>query len=168
MANRPPRFPGFDYAGFNRYFITICADQRAPVFLDIEFGQFVAAQFLIFAERFGFELIAYCVMPDHMHGLLAGQSDDSFLEPCLRRYKQFTGYDWKHERRHLTRLWQEGFHDRILRDNDPTEGVIRYILENPVRAGLVNDPREYPLVGAANYNIDELLECAMLWRPPWK
>ena len=67
-----------------------------------------------------------------------------------------------------SRLWQEGFHDRILRDNDPTEGVVRYILENPVRAGLVDDPRAYPLIGSANFDIDMLLESAMLWRPPWK
>jgi putative transposase len=168
MANRPPRFPGFDYAGFNRYFITICAEKRTPVFLDIELGQFVVAQFLIIAERFGFEIIAYCVMPDHIHVLLAGQGDDAFLKPCLQRYKQATGYNWKHVRGHRTRLWQEGFHDRILRDDDPTEGVVRYILENPVRAGLVDDPRAYALIGSANYDIDDLLLTAMLWRPKWK
>jgi hypothetical protein len=61
-----------------------------------------------------------------------------------------------------------GYFDRILRDNDPTEGVIRYILENPVRAGLVDDVREYPLIGAAKYDIDDLLLTAMLWRPKWK
>ena len=59
-------------------------------------------------------------------------------------------------------------HDRILRDKDPTEGVVRYILENPVRAGLVEDVHEYPLIGAANYDLDDLLMAAMIWRPPWK
>jgi putative transposase len=168
MANRPPRFPGFSYAGFNRYFLTICVDKRARLFLDIELGQFVATQFLQIAMRFGFEVIAYCVMPDHIHVLVAAQSEDCVLKPYVHRCKQATGYNWKHDRRHHTRLWQEGFHDRILRDTDPTEGVIRYILENPVRAGLVNDPRAYPLIGATNYEIDELLLTAMLWKPPWK
>ncbi|MBY0495918.1 MAG: transposase [Cyanobacteria bacterium] len=168
MANTPPRFPGFDYAGFNRYFITICVDKRSPVFLDIELGRYIVAQLLIFAEQFGFEVIAYCVMPDHIHVLLAGQRDDSFLLPFLKRYKQATGYNWKHERNHRSRLWQEGYYDRILRDHDPTEGVIRYILENPVRAGIIEDAREYALIGAANYDIDDLLLSAMLWRPDWK
>jgi REP element-mobilizing transposase RayT len=168
MATRPPRFRDFSYTGFNRYFLTICVEKRAPVFLDIELGQFVATQFLQRALAFRFEVIAYCVMPDHMHLLAAGQSEDSQLEPYMRRCKQATGYNWKHDRGHQTRLWQEGFHDRILRDADPTEGVVRYILENPVRAGLVDDPRAYPLLGATNYDVDDLLLSAMLWRPPWK
>ena len=168
MANTPPRLPGFDYAGFNRYFITICCDKRLPVFLDIELGRFIIAQLLIIAQRFGFEVIAYCVMPDHIHFLLAGKGDDSSLLPCLKQYKQITGYNWKHDRKHRTRLWQEGYFDRILRDDDPSEGVIRYILENPVRAGLVDDARAYPLIGADKYDIDDLLLTAMLWRPKWK
>jgi putative transposase len=168
MANRPPRFPDFNYTGFNRYFLTICVDKRTPVFVDIELGQFVATQFLQLAAAFGFEVIAYCVMPDHLHILVAGQSENSELKPYMHRCKQATGYNWKHDRGHRTRLWQEGFYDRILRDKDPTEGVVRYILENPVRAGLVDDAREYPLLGATNYDVDELLLTAMLWRPPWK
>ena len=168
MANRPPRFPDFSYAGFNRYFLTICVDKREPVSVDIELGHFVATQFLQLAVVFGFEIIGYCVMPDHFHLLVAGQSEDSLLNPLCIDANEATGYSWKHDRGHCTRLWQEGFHDRILRDKDPTEGVIRYILENPVRAGLVNDPREYPLLGATNYDVDELLLTAMVWRPPWK
>ena len=107
-------------------------------------------------------------MPDHFHALVAGRSEDCLLRPYLNRCKQHTGYEWKHRRQHRTRLWQEGYYDRILRDKDPNEGVVRYILENPVRAGLVDDVREYPLVGAADYSIDELLETAVSWRPPWK
>ena len=90
------------------------------------------------------------------------------LLPFLKRYKQATGYHWKHALKHRTRLWQEGYYDRILRDDDPNEGVIRYILENPVRAGLVDHPREYPLMGAEKYDIDDLLLTAMLWRPKSK
>ena len=168
MANRPPRFPDFRYEGFNRYFLTVCVDQRAPVFLDIELGHFVATQFLQLAVAFKLEVIAYVVMPDHVHTLVAGQSEDCSLQPYMHRFKQATGYEWRHRRGHRRRLWQEGYYDRILRDKDATEGVVRYILENPVRAGLVDDVRAYPLVGASLYNVDELLESAVCWRPPWK
>jgi putative transposase len=168
VANRPPRFPDFDYAGFNRYFITICVDSRTPVFREIAHGEIVATRFLQIATRNEFEAIAYCVMPDHFHALVGGESEQSFLEPFLNRFKQATGYWWKHDLRRRHRLWQEGYFDRILRDDDPTEGVVRYIVENPIRAGIVDDAREYPLTGAAKYDINELLECAMLWTPPWK
>jgi putative transposase len=168
MANRPPRFPDFPYLGFNRYFLTVCTDQRSQVFLDVDFGAYVALQFLQVGARLAFEVIAYCVMPDHIHLLAHGSSERSDLKAFMHRCKQQTGYEWKNRRKHQRRLWQEGFHDRILRDKDPDEGVIRYILENPVRAGLVEDARAYPLIGATRYDINELLEAAMLWRPPWK
>jgi putative transposase len=168
MANRPPRFPDFTYTGFNRYFLTVCTDQRAPTFRDIEFGLYVATLFLQIGARLAFEVIAYCVMPDHLHLLVHGTTEESALKLYMHRCKQQTGFEWKNRRKHRRRLWQEGFHDRILRDTDPDEGVIRYIIENPVRAGLVDDAREYPLSGSTRYDINELLEAAALWRPPWK
>jgi len=168
MANRPPRFPDFTYTGLNRYFLTICVNNRAPVFLDLDVGREVATQFLLIASAFGFEVIAYCVMPDHFHVLVAGEADDSQLKAFMHRYKQATGYWWKQQQGRPSRLWQEGYFDRILRDDDSNEGVVRYILENPVRASIVADPREYPLLGSKNYDVDMLLESAMLWTPPWK
>ena len=147
MANRPPRFPDFPYAGFQRYFLTICAEDRSPVFLDIEFGQWVASQFLQLATVFQFEIIVYCLMPDHAHLLVHGCAEDALLKKYVDKCKQMTGYEWKHNRRHQNRLWQEGYFDRIMRDNDRDEGIIRYIVRNPERAGLVDDARDYPLIG---------------------
>ncbi len=168
MANRPPRFPDFPYLGFNRYFLTVCVAQRAEVFLDLGFGEYVATQFLQIGLRLEFEVIAYCVMPDHLHLLAHGTSERSALKAYMHRCKQQTGYEWKNRRKHHRRLWQEGFHDRILRDADPDEGVIRYIVENPVRAGLVNDAREYPLIGSTRYDINDLLETGLSWKPSGK
>ena len=168
MAHTPPRLPDFPYKGFNRYFLTICANDRVPVFLDVEFGRSIVLLFLQRAVIFRFEIIVYCVMPDHMHLLVHGASDDALLRKFIERCKQLTGYDWKHNRRHSRTLWQEGYFDRILRDNDPDEGVINYIVQNPVRGGLVEDARDYALTGSPKYTMQELLECTMLWTPPWK
>jgi hypothetical protein len=58
MANRPPRFRDFDYAGFNRYFLTICVKDRRPVFMNTDYGAFVVAQLLLLATAFHFEILA--------------------------------------------------------------------------------------------------------------
>ena len=42
------------------------------------------------------------------------------------------------------RLWQEGYYDRVLRTNDDTCAWVEYIVQNPVRANLVERPEEYP------------------------
>ena len=43
---------------------------------------------------------------------------------------------------------QEGYHDWVLRTEQRTEDVIRYVLENPVRARLVEKPEDYPFSGS--------------------
>ena len=42
------------------------------------------------------------------------------------------------------RLWQDGFFDRVLRPDDDTMAIARYMVQNPVRAGLVSQPEEHP------------------------
>ena len=106
-------------------------------------------------------------MPDHFHALVVGVSDSSNLLAFLRIYKQVTSYWWKQNGRHRKGLWQTSFYDRVLREEDPNEGVIRYLLMNPVRAGIVEDPRQYPYLGAEKYDVQTLLESACFWSPPW-
>ena len=61
------------------------------------------------------------------------------------------------------RLWQRGYYERVLRDEDHTRDVIRYILQNPVRAGLAKSPDEYPFLGGVDRAKD--LNIATSWRP---
>ena len=41
-------------------------------------------------------------------------------------------------------LWQDGYYERVLRSRHALETVVRYVLENPVRAGLASKPGDYP------------------------
>ena len=125
------------------------AAQIAPVFGDLDF-----------------EVIAYCIMPDHVHLLLAGLTDDADLSEAVRRWKLRTGYAWRS--RHHTPLWQTSYQDRVLRDHDDTIAIVRYVLQNPVRAGLVQSPAEYPWIGSSRYSVTELTEHAGGWHPTWK
>jgi REP element-mobilizing transposase RayT len=74
----------------------------------------VSAQIPPFFAAHRFDVLAYCVMPDHLHPLLEGTSDDADLREAVRAWKQRTAYDWKP--RTGTRLWQPGFHDRVMRE----------------------------------------------------
>jgi len=84
----------------------------------------------------------------------------------MRAWKQRTGYAFK--QRTGNRLWQPGFHDRILREDDNTRLVVRYVLQNPVRAGLVRNARDYAWMGSSRYTIEELETHAGDWSPGWK
>ena len=97
-------------------------------------------------------------MPDHLHVLAQGTSDDSDCRRFIARGKQYSGFYFR--RQFGTRLWQHYGFERVLRDNEPTFVVARYILENPVRAGLAASVEEYPFVGSSEYTLSELIASA--------
>ena len=54
--------------------------------------------------------------------------------------------------------WQEGSHEHVLRGDEDARHVARYIIENPVRAGLVTTPFQYPYLGSDVWTLGELIE----------
>jgi REP element-mobilizing transposase RayT len=83
-----------------------------------------------------FELLVYTVMPDHVHILAAGLTEDANAVRFMQRFKQTSGYAFAQQYGH--RLWQQSFFDRVLRRDEDVTALARYILENPVRAGLIS------------------------------
>jgi REP element-mobilizing transposase RayT len=81
-------------------------------------------------------------MPDHLHLLLEGLTGRSDLRKCMREAKQRTSY--QAVRLGLGRLWQSGYHDRIVRQDEDLLAYAEYIVQNPVRAGLVRPGSDYP------------------------
>jgi REP element-mobilizing transposase RayT len=106
-------------------------------------------------------VFAYCLMPDHIHLVTEGRSQEADCLVFTKIFKQRTAFRWKREQGQ--KLWQESFHDHVLRDSEDTRAVVRYVLENPVRAGLVGSPREFPYLGSLVYGREELLEWAFGW-----
>jgi putative transposase len=51
-----------------------------------------------------------------------------------------------------------GYHDHVIRDGEPTVRTARYVLRNPVRAGLARRTGEYPFAGSDAYSWQELEE----------
>ena len=118
--SNPPRIKAFPYRGCRRYLVTMTTCFRARHFSITEHARTLSSKIPPFFAARNFEVLAYCVMPDHLHLLLEGTSDDADLREAVRAWKQRTGYDWK--QRTGSRLWQPGFHDRVMRDGDDARG----------------------------------------------
>jgi REP element-mobilizing transposase RayT len=88
-----------------------------------------------------FEVLAFVVMPDHVHLLVQGAADDANAIKFMQRFKQSTGFRFKKLRR--SALWQRSFFDRVLRHDEDVLAVARYILDNPVRAGLIGADEDW-------------------------
>ena len=83
------------------------------------------------------QTLAFVVMPDHVHWLLQLEKNGSLSE-TIRLYKAKVSLILRQ------RIWQRGFHDHVLRDDEDLRGVARYIIANPLRSGLVKSVGEYP------------------------
>ena len=154
--SRPPRVPGFRYQGLYRYFLTLCTFERQAFFLNSGTVVQTLLQFRNVSSRESFEILAYCFMPDHAHLLVEGVSDRSDLRRFIKLSKQRSG--GIHARSFGGPLWQDGYYDRILRDGDDILAIARYLLNNPIRAGLVKSPADYPHMGSDRWSLQELIE----------
>ena len=148
---RPGRLPHVSYVGMQRYSLTLCTFERETRFTTHGVVDPIRSQLLQSAYEFRFELTAYCYMPDHLHLLAIGESEASDLERFMSRMKQDAGF-W-YAKTYRKRLWQDGYYDRILRNDEQTVGVARYILDNPVRAGLAATFDSYPFSGSNKYTM---------------
>jgi putative transposase len=144
---RPRRLDTFGYVGFHAYSLTLCTFRRRPYFTNPDLVGHVSAQVLRIFAMSGFDIPAYCFMPDHSHFLVRGLSEHAHLPPVVRQAKQSTGT--RFSRRWSGRLWQEGYYERVLRGDESVETVARYIEANPVRAGLAKTVTEWPFTGGS-------------------
>jgi REP element-mobilizing transposase RayT len=84
-------------------------------------------------------------MPDHLHVILSGGSNDADTWRAMVSFKQQTGF-WLARNRPAIG-WQPNFYDHVIRSDENLDVQARYILDNPVRARLVADWTAYPWNG---------------------
>jgi putative transposase len=89
-------------------------------------------------DRRDWSLRLILFMPDHAH-LLASFPSDKDMSHVISEWKKYTA-------RQYGISWQRGFFDRRLRRDESLVEKADYILNNPVRAGLVAQPRDWPYV----------------------
>jgi len=87
------------------------------------------------------DLMAVCVMDDHVHFLLAPVSEN--LIKLIGRWKSYTTHLIK-VRESAGKLWQRSFYDHGVREDEDLIKVAEYIVSNPVRKGFAQSWRGYP------------------------
>jgi putative transposase len=96
-----------------------------------------------------FDLCGLVVMPDHVHLALVPVCDSQGSVPVAEIMQGIKGASAHRINRLLNRrgrVWQEESFDRALRKEEQVQEKLFYMLENPVRAGLVRNPLDYPWI----------------------
>ena len=89
------------------------------------------------------ETLAYVVMPDHVHWLFQLNEGGS-LERIIRRVKGVSARKINLRLNREGSIWQHGFFDHAVRNQKDVKPIARYIIANPLRAGLVSRLADYP------------------------
>jgi putative transposase len=123
------------------FFITICSHERRELFVAPRYAEPVFDALLHGRLAREADLSAACLMPDHLHVLVA--PTETNLLPLLGAWKSYTTY-LLHGLGVQGQVWQRSFYDHAIRegDGDATE----YTVSDPERSELVADRRTYPYV----------------------
>jgi putative transposase len=176
---RSIRLAGHDYSQAGAYFVTVVTWRRDCLFGEViagemklnDFGQIADEGWRAIPEHFpNVELGAHIVMPNHVHGIILINEDDSrnivgaqhccaptssgqddnprkinvkpgSLGAIVRSYKSAVSYKIN-KQFNATGIWQRNYHEHIIRNDCEMGEIWRYIESNPV---LWNDDDENPL-----------------------
>lgn len=130
-------------------FVTLCVHERKQAFIRPEFNQLILDELQAQQEKNDCRVYTYCLMPDHIHFLarpeIAGISVLAFTDRFKgRSTNQSWTVDWQ------GKLWQRRSWDHIVRAEESLLAIAQYILNNPVRKGLVNRAEDWPWSGHMN------------------
>ncbi|MDR6606181.1 REP-associated tyrosine transposase [Pseudomonas synxantha] len=125
------------------YLLTAVTHERQPIFKDLRMGRLVVQEFRKAQETGNATSIAWVVMPDHFHWLVELHNGD--LPKLMQATKSRCARHINQERSLCAPVWQKGYFDRALRREEDLKAAARYIIANPLRAGLVAHVGDYSL-----------------------
>ncbi len=142
MTRDALRVGRFSQAG-GIYLVTTATAGRLPVFADFGCARMVVREMRCLAVQGDLTSLAWVLMPDHLHWMFAlgverelGEVIKTLKARSAQRANRFEGMSGP--------LWQRAFHDHALREEKEILPTARYIIANPLRAGLVQRVGDYP------------------------
>jgi REP element-mobilizing transposase RayT len=144
---------GFNYSSNEDvFFLTICTADKQPYFSDPNISRAIVDELEYRRASKEIKLFCYCIMPDHLHMLISleenytkkkGAFGERTLQNWVSAFKRHTARI-SAQISNIRRLWQSNFYDHVLRREESLVEICSYILNNPVRRGIVLSWEEYP------------------------
>ncbi|HEX6614403.1 MAG TPA: transposase [Rhodanobacteraceae bacterium] len=126
------------------YLVTFVTHGRKRWFRNFDLACAVSRTFTPSADAEHAELLCWVLMPDHFHGLIQLHGTRT-LSQCVHRLKSQSTRACGGS----GRIWAGAYHDHAVRKEEDLRTLARYIVANPVRAGLVESALHYPFWNAS-------------------
>ena len=173
--------PKHYYESGMAYLITAVTYRRELVFAEAANAQVAHEDIDFYAAKFKATSLAHVIMPEHVHWVVRPSAEDFerfareqrekggqyaedprrfYLSKMLQDYQRHVAYDVNEVRgMRGIKVWQDGFRDDVLRSERAVRKAVRYVVYNPVRAGLGGSPGDYAYWAAVEW-------AALEWAAP--
>ncbi len=161
---RRHRLPMAYYTDADHVFMfTLCARQHGSPFARGSLATAIVDALLWRKTHHAWTMFCYCLMPDHLHFVVRLSRDEKRLYNAGARgwmpaglldqigaFKRYTTTQIWYAQGGTGALWQRSSYDRTMRADEPIDEAVHYVLNNPVRRGLVSRWEEYPYSAIAD------------------
>jgi REP element-mobilizing transposase RayT len=169
---RKRRLPEYRWRYFERFDSLLDRDSAGPAWLKEPDVAAIVKEALHYRDGKEYELLAYCIMPNHVHVVFSLITPDdvyvgrllsrpietdvwapgdgrakarpTFVTDILRLIKGSTARECNKVLGRTGPFWQHESYDHVIRDGDELERTIWYVLDNPVKAGFVQSWEQWP------------------------
>ena len=126
------------------YHLRTSTASKRQLFHDFWIGRIVVCSMRFLHDRGDVDSLAFVVMPNHLHWLVR-LNQGRTLDGVMGSLKSYTAHRINQRLERSGAVWQDGYFDRALRAEDDLRAIARYIVANPLRAGLCRRIGDYPL-----------------------
>lgn len=125
------------------FFITTCTKNRRTILHQENVASILTQELRNAPIRHGWHVGHFVVMPDHIHFFCTASHDAKSLSDFMKYWKQWTSKRIRRECDIEGTIWHRQFFDHVIRNNNSYAQKKEYVINNPVRAGLVKHPNEW-------------------------
>ena len=122
------------------YLLTTVTHNRYPWFTNFYNARLVIQSMI---QEGRAETLCYVLMPDHLHWLIQLR-EKATISAVMQSMKSRSSHGLNQRLGRRGKIWQAGFHDHALRREEDIKDIARYVVANPLRAGLVDNILDYP------------------------
>lgn len=99
---------------------------------------------IMFFDKKDIDVICYCIMPNHIHLAFELLAKNKLVGDIMASIKRYSAKSANEILNRKSKFWQPESFDRLVRDEKELYNIIKYVLLNPVNAGLIEDYKDWP------------------------
>ncbi len=154
------------------YFVTTTVRNFTKIFTTDKYCDVLINNIKHYQRRYKFLILGYVIMPNHFHWIVKTEPEEGTISDIMRDIKKYTAWDIldllrkerplqvKEFRKDVKKgqkhqLWMHRFDDQVIRNNKMFWTKLKYIHNNPVKAGIVKKTIDYKYSSARNYILQD-------------